>query len=61
MKDFKEDAPNSTVPIMIQNPEYSIQKSSYLTIDAHHFLIKEVAKVLFNEHMIEELKWYQLI
>ena len=61
MKEFSESKPSETVPIMIQNPEYRIKKSDYLTIEGHTFLIKEAQEVDLKEYNIEELKWYQLI
>lgn len=61
MKEFREDKPHDTLPIMIQNPENNIPKHSYLTMEAHTFLIKEIAGVEFSEHALEEIKWYQLV
>lgn len=61
MKGFKEDKPEDSIPIMIQNPEYSIPKHSYLTMEAHTFLIKEIANVELTGFSLSDLHWYQLI
>jgi hypothetical protein len=60
MKNFNESKPNETIPIIIQNPEYRIRQSDYLTIEGHIFLIKEAKEVDLKEFNIEGLKWYQL-
>lgn len=59
--EFNEDSLEQAKPIMIQNPEISIPNRSYLTIQAHTFLIKEISVVELSEHYLEELKWYQLV
>jgi hypothetical protein len=61
MKEFNESQPQLTLPIMIQNPATNIKKSNYLTIEAHTFLIKEVAVVDLVEFTLEEIKWFQLV
>ncbi len=61
LKTFREDEPQNSNPIMIQNPENSIKKSDYLTLEAHTFLIKEIAEVELSEHNLDEIKWYQLV
>ena len=61
MIEFREDRPLESLPIMIQNPEHSIPKHSYLTMEAHTFLIKEIADVKLSEHFLEGMKWYQLV
>ncbi len=61
MTNFKEDNPYDTVPILIQNPEYSIPKRSYLTMEAHKFLVKEISEVGLSKHNIDEIMWYQLV
>ena len=61
MLDFREDKPQESLPIMIQNPESNIPKHSYLTMEAHVFFIKEIAEVKLLEHNLEEIKWYQLV
>jgi hypothetical protein len=60
MLDFREDRPQQSLPIMIQNPESNIPKHSYLTMEAHIFFIKEISEIKLLEHNIEEIKWYQL-
>ncbi len=60
MTEFREDKPHECIPIMIQDPEQNIKKNNYLTIEAHSFLIREIAVVELNEFNIEEIKWYQL-
>lgn len=61
MVEFKEDRPQESVLIIIQSPEYSIKKSDFLTMEAHTFLIKEIAEVELTEYSLEEIKWYQLV
>lgn len=60
MVKFREDRPEDCIPIKIQNPEQSIKKKDYLKIEAHSFLIKEIAVVELVQHNFEEVKWYQL-
>lgn len=61
LKAFREDRPQDSLPIMIQNPEQNLKKSSYLTLEAHTFLIKEIAEAELSEHSLDEIKWYQLV
>lgn len=61
MKAFKEDKPQETNPIMIQNPGHSIPKHSFLTMKAHTFIIEEISEVKLRRHNLEELIWYQLV
>lgn len=61
MIEFREDRPLESLPIMIQNPEHNIPKHSYLTIEAHTFLIKEIADVELAEYFLDEVKLYQLV
>lgn len=61
MVEFNEESTEQAKPIMIQNPEHNIPKHSYLTMQAHTFLIKEIAGVELSEHNLEEVKWYQLV
>src|SRR3989338_2283102 len=58
---FQEDKPSDTVPILIQNPEHNIPKRSYLTMEAHKFLVKEISEVVLSKHNIDEIMWYQLV
>jgi len=60
MTKFREDRPNECIPIMIRDPEESIKKNNYLTIEAHSFLIREIAVVELSAYSMEEIKWYQL-
>ena len=61
MTSFKEDKPYDTIPILIQNPGHNIPKRSYLTMEAHKFLVKEISEVVLSKHNIDEIMWYQLV
>lgn len=61
MKSFKENRPNESIPIMIQNPEHVIPRHAFLSMEVNKYLITEIAEIELNEKSIEELKWYQLI
>ena len=39
---FKEDKPQESIPIIIQNPEHCIKKNNCLIMKAHTFLISEI-------------------
>ena len=60
MVNFKDERLQDSTLIIIQNPEYNITKSAYLTMEAHTFLIKEISEVELIKHNIEEVIWYQL-
>lgn len=60
MTNFKEDAEQDIMPIMIQNPEHNIKKCDYLDMEAHTFLIKEIAEIELIKRNIDEILWYQL-
>lgn len=57
---FREDRPNESLPIMIQNPEHIIPKHDSFSIEVNKYLISEIAEIELTEQHIEELKWYQL-
>ena len=61
MTNFNETKPHDTIPILIQNPEHNIPKHSYLTMEAHKFLVREIAEVELSKHNIDEIMWYQLV
>jgi len=61
MKSFKETRPFETNPIMIQHPDNTISKHSFLTMEAHTLLIKEISEVKLTACNIEEIIWSQLI
>ncbi len=61
MTGFREDRPRDTIPILIQNPEHSIPEHSYLAMEAHKFLVREIAEVELSEHSIDDIMWYQLV
>jgi len=58
---FREDRPQDSIPIIIQNPEYCIKKNNCLIMKAHTFLINEIAEVKLSEHNIDEVVWRQLV
>jgi len=60
MVKFKDDKPQDSIPIMIQNPEHNIKNSDCLIMEAHTFLIKEIAEVELSKHNIDEVLWFQL-
>ena len=60
MTNFKENEPQESIPIMIQKPEQKIKKCNYLDMEAHTFLIKEIAEIELNKQNIDEIIWYQL-
>lgn len=60
MKEFREDKPSKTLPIMIQNPENTINNNAFLTMEANKFLIKEVSEVALTMHNLDEITWYQI-
>jgi hypothetical protein len=57
---FKENEPQAAIPIMIKNPEHNIKKCDYLNMEAHTFLIKEIAEIELNKQSIDEIMWYHL-
>lgn len=58
---FKENNPNESLPIIIQNPELIIPKHDSFSIEVNKYLISEIAEIELKEQNLEELKWYQLI
>jgi len=58
---FKEDKPQESIPIIIQNPEHCIKKNNCLIMKAHTFLISEIDEVKLSEHNINEVMWRQLV
>ena len=61
MTSFKENKPEDTIPILIQNPEHNLPKHKYLAMEAHKFLVREIAEVELSKHSIGEILWYQLV
>ncbi len=61
MTGFNENNPYDTIPILIQNPELNIPKRSCFIMEAHKFLVKEIAEVALSKHNIDEIIWYQLV
>lgn len=57
---FREDKPTESLPITIQNPEYTIPKHDSFSIEVNKFLISEIAEIELIEQNIDELRWYQL-
>lgn len=60
MKSFKENKPNESTPIMIQNPGFVIPKHAFLSMEVNKYLVTEIAEIEFIEESIEELIWYKL-
>lgn len=60
MVEFKEDRPNECLPVLIQDPARNIPKHSSLSMEAHTFLITEIANIDMEEKSLDEVKWYHL-
>ncbi len=61
LKSYKEDKPNESLPIMIQNPEQVIPEHAFFSIVVNKYLISEIAEIELTEKNLEELKWYELV
>ncbi len=61
MREFNENRPQDSLPIMIQNPEQSISTHKCLTMESHTFLIEEIEKVTLEKQTLQEMTWYLLI
>lgn len=60
VKSFKESEENKICPILIQDPIKAIPNYSYLSMEAHTYIIQEIAEIDLSEHIIEDIKWQQL-
>lgn len=60
LKEFREDKPEHSIPIMIQNPEQVIPQHALLSMEVNKYFISEISEIELNEKSIEELKWYQI-
>ena len=60
MKNFSEDKPKDAFPIKIKNPILEIERGLYLSMEAHTFLINEIADVELKEYSIDDVKWYEI-
>jgi len=58
--EFRENKPNECPPVMIQHPAKNIPKHSFLTIEAHTFLIRETGSLELEKFALEEVEWYGL-
>jgi hypothetical protein len=57
---FREEKPNESLPIMIQNPEHIIPNHNSFAIEVNKYLISEIEAIDLKEQNIDELKWYQI-
>jgi hypothetical protein len=60
LKNFIEEKPHESLPIMIQNPEIIIPNHSSFSIEVNKFLISEISEPGLTEQNLAELKWYLL-
>ena len=60
LRNFKEDKPFKSIPIMIQNPDVVVPDRAFLSMEVNKYIITEIGDVKLKEGKIDELKWFEL-